>query len=112
LRPKVLGQLAADAGVGVQPLPRDRRQGNAQAGDAAAGGKDRRPAADRGSRSVCPLHQGTAPAPVTVVRNMTDFGRLILITGLLTQAGTLVAQQTASAPAARITATGPADLTH
>ena len=50
LRPEVLGQLAEDAGVGVQPLPRRRRKGHAEAGDAAAGRKDRRPAADRGSR--------------------------------------------------------------
>jgi hypothetical protein len=42
---------------------------------------------------------------------MTAISRLLLIAGLLTQTGTLVARQAASAPAARITATGTAELT-
>ena len=35
LRPDVLGQLAPDAGLGVQPLPRGGRKGHAEAGRAA-----------------------------------------------------------------------------
>ena len=54
LQPAVLGQLAKDAGVGVQPVPRGRRQGHAEAGDARA--RRARPPASSGStisRSAC-----------------------------------------------------------
>ena len=58
LRSEVLGQLAKDAGVGLRPLSRTRREGHAETGDAAARREDRRTAADRGSRDVCAVYAG------------------------------------------------------
>ena len=69
LRPEVLGQLAQDAGLGVQPLPGGRREGHAEAGRAAAGGQDRRAAADRGSGDLRPLHARAAAAAVEAGRS-------------------------------------------
>ena len=52
--PAVLGQLAQDAGVGVQPIPRGRGEGHAEAGDAAC--RKARPPVSSGStisKSAC-----------------------------------------------------------
>ena len=54
--PKFWDNWQQDAGVGVQPLPGRRREGQADAGDTAAGGKDRGPAAHRRPRRLHEIH--------------------------------------------------------
>src|SRR5262249_6495788 len=65
LRPGVLEKLVEDAGLGVQPVPGRRRARYAETGDAAAGGEDGGPAADRRSRGLRSLHARAAAAVVT-----------------------------------------------
>ena len=62
LRPEVLGQLAPDAGLGIQSLPGGRRKGTPKPATPRAGGQDGRAAADRGSRNVRALHARAAAA--------------------------------------------------
>ena len=64
LRPEVLGQLAQDAGVGVQPIPGGRGEGHAEAGGAAAGRQDGRSAAQGRSGTLRAVYAGDVEADV------------------------------------------------
>ena len=65
LRREVLGQLATHAGMGAQSVPGSGGKGHTQTRDAAARRENRRPAANRGSRSVREVH--ARPAATSAV---------------------------------------------
>jgi hypothetical protein len=72
LRPKILGQLASDAGLGIQSLPGAGRQGHSEACGTASGGENRRSAADRGSGTVRALHARSAATNLRTARQGTE----------------------------------------